>query len=388
MNVLVAGAGLMGKAVVQDLAKDPDVLKITVIDIDEMKLQDCAAISDKVYTLTVDGSDEKKLKEAIKGHDIVAGSLLHKFSPGLVRAAIQSKVHLVDLVGSKSEIKLAMHKDALSNGVTIIPGFGVAPGLSNMMAGEGLRRLFKPDTVKILVGGIPKHPFPPLNYRVIYALDSMLNASVRQAKIIQEGKLIEVEPLTAIEEINFHGVPPCEAYITDGLSTLAITLPEDYPGLQEVVEKTVRYPGFAEKIRFLEQCGLFSEEEVSIEGVRVSPRKVLKTVLDPILSQGSEQDITLLRVEVSGQESSASSEKVRYTFELIDHYDEKTNTTSMARTTAYTCAIACRLVAQGKVLKQGVIPVERVFTGELYQEMINELHTRGIIITEIKESLA
>lgn len=387
MKVFVAGAGLMGKAIVSDLARDSKITEIKVVDINETKLTECATINNKVKTQSVDVTDEVRLADSMRGYDVAAGSLLHAHSPGLVRAAILTGVSLVDLVGSKPELRMAMHDDALKAGVTIIPGFGVAPGITNMLAAVGAERLSQRETIKILVGGIPRFPSPPLNYRVVYALDSVLNTILRKARVVIDGQLAKKEPLTEVEEIHIgKGIGICEAYLTDGLSTLTYTIPKKYPEIKEAMYKTIRYPGFVEKMKFLVDCGLFSTEEVSAGGVMVSPRKVLEAALQPILSTGDERDATVVRVEVVGT-SKIGEKRIRWTFELLDLFDEETKTTSMARTTGYTCAIACRLVMQGKISSRGVVPVEEIFTGELYELMKSELATRGINITEKLEEL-
>lgn len=380
MKVLVAGAGLMAKAVVYDLAQDSSITEITVIDIDKENLAQCQALSPKVKTQVVDVTKEGMLEQAIKGHDIVAGSLLHKFSPSLVQACINSKVDLVDLVGSRPDLKMSFHQGALDAGVTIIPGLGVAPGLSNVLAGVGLNAVDEPELLKISVGGIPKYPEPPLNYRVVYALESVLNASARKAKVIRSGKVVEVDPLTEVEGISFDEVGDLESFVTDGLSTLMITIPKDYPNIGEAVEKTVRYPGYAEKLKFLADCGLFNDQEITIDDVKVIPRKVLEASLRPILTRGRDEDVTVMRVEVVGK-SKESGKRVRITYDLVDFFDEETKTTSMARTTGYSCAIGCRMVLKG-LLPKGVIPAEYAFGGELYPKLKRELSLRNINIVE------
>lgn len=393
MKCAVAGAGLMGRAIAKDLSKDPSIDEITVIDIDESRLTSCVAVSPKIKPLKLDVEDIDVLANAIEGHDVVAGALLHRHSPGLIRSAIKAGVSLVDLVGSEPELRLAMHDDAVKAGITIIPGFGLEPGLSNMLAGVGIERLARLETVRIFCGGIPRSPQPPLGYRVVFALESVLNACMRPARIVRDGVPKTVRSLSEVEEVVFRDpVGRCEAFIMDGLSTLAITIPEKHPEVKEVISKTVRYPGYAEKINFLIECGLFSDQPVKVNDCSVVPRKFLENVLRPVLSRGDERDITVLRVEVTGRPAHSHEDtppkRVRYTFEIIDLYDEVERETSMARTTGYTCAIGCRLVMKGRVKSRGVVPVEHAFTGDLYETVKSELLARGIVISEKIEALA
>ena len=45
-------------------------------------------------------------------------------------------------------------------------------------------------------------------------------------------------------------------------------------------------------------------------------------------------------------------------FHLLDRYDRATGTTSMARTTGYTCTAVARLVASGGYRRAGISPPE------------------------------
>jgi len=67
-------------------------------------------------------------------------------------------------------------------------------------------------------------------------------------------------------------------------------------------------------------------------------------------------------------------ESLRRTFDLLDRYDTGTRTTSMARTTGYTCAVAVRLVASGLCKRPGVSPPEYLGRRpEIFQALLKGL---------------
>ncbi|MDQ1266592.1 MAG: hypothetical protein QG635_1744, partial [Bacteroidota bacterium] len=75
--------------------------------------------------------------------------------------------------------------------------------------------------------------------------------------------------------------------------------------------------------------------------------------------------------------------QLKYMYNLHDSYDEKTKTSSMARTTGYTCTAAVRLVAEGKYSRKGIIPPEYLGEEEsTYNFIMNHLKERKIIIEE------
>jgi saccharopine dehydrogenase-like NADP-dependent oxidoreductase len=70
-----------------------------------------------------------------------------------------------------------------------------------------------------------------------------------------------------------------------------------------------------------------------------------------------EEDLTVMRVIVEGR---SAGRTVRHGFELLDRYDRETGTTSMARTTGYTCSATVRLLAAGGYHRPGIAPLELV----------------------------
>jgi lysine 6-dehydrogenase len=89
-----------------------------------------------------------------------------------------------------------------------------------------------------------------------------------------------------------------------------------------------------------------------------------------------------LKVEVSGVKN---GKKTRYTYHLLDHYDEKRRVTAMARTTAYSASIIAQLMLRKALKEKGVVPTERIGKNNvLFQLFWDELKKREIRIAEEK----
>jgi lysine 6-dehydrogenase len=144
-------------------------------------------------------------------------------------------------------------------------------------------------------------------------------------------------------------------------------------------EKTVRYPGHADQIRTLIETGLVSKKPVMIDGVKITPRKYLSNILGPKLLLGNEKDVTLLRVIVTGTKNRLH---VKHEYEMVDYFDEAEQVTSMARTTAYTEAIAAMLLGQGKISQKGVLPPETAFTGPNFKTLFQKLAEKNVTFSE------
>ena len=233
----------------------------------------------------------------------------------------------------------------------------------------------KVDAVHIKVGGIPERPRPPLNYRIVFSFDVVLEEYTRPAKIVKEGRVVEVEALTGLERVTFPSpIGQCESFYTDGLSTLIHTL----KGVREMDEKTIRWPGHAAQIRTLIECGLLSTRPVRFDGSRIMPREFVTKILSDRLWLGKEKDVTLLRIDVTGK---SHGRRVHHRYEMIDHYDVSREMTSMARTTAFPCSVAVQMLGAGLISNKGLVPPELAFRGQFFQTFMEKLAQRGIRVT-------
>src|SRR5690348_17995127 len=110
-----------------------------------------------------------------------------------------------------------LHARAAKKGVSIIPDCGLAPGMVNILAAEGVRRVGAAETVKIYVGGLPQHPEPPLNYQIVYSIEGVLDYYTTPSWVLRDGKPAQVEALSELEHITFPApVGRLEAFHTGG----------------------------------------------------------------------------------------------------------------------------------------------------------------------------
>ena len=184
---------------------------------------------------------------------------------------------------------------AQAAGVAIAPDCGLSPGMASILGGELLRRIGgKADALKIYVGGLPQSPKPPFNYQLVFSVEGLINEYCEPAKILRNGKMITIEPLTEVEAFRMEGFPELEAFHTSGGTS---TLPETFQGqVGECFEKTLRYPGHVSMLRSLYDLGLFSSEKRRIDGAMISPRQMMSSLFVEKFS-GNEPELTILRVE-------------------------------------------------------------------------------------------
>lgn len=372
--MLVLGGGLMGRAAAYDMCRQPDVEAVVVADIDEEKARDGAGFArcERVSPLTLDVTDRDQTLAAMSEADAVLGAVSYTANLELSRLAIEAGVHFSDMGGNNSVVaeQLALDTEARAAGVSVIPDTGLAPGMVSILAMHGVRGMDEADTVRLRVGGLPQHPVPPLNYMLVFSVQGLINEYVEQCAAIRQGKLVEdIEPLTDVEEIEFS--PPfgtLEAFNTSGGTS---TLPHTLLGLvRELDYKTIRYPGHASTMRALLELGLMDGTPVDIGGTRVSPRLLLEALIEKNVPRGDD-DVALVRVEVSGRKNGAPARAV---YEMIDYSDDRTGLTAMMRGTAFPASIVCLMMARGQT-PPGAMPQELAVDPDTF---IEEFLARGM----------
>jgi saccharopine dehydrogenase-like NADP-dependent oxidoreductase len=223
-----------------------------------------------------------------------------------------------------------------------------------------------------LVGGLPVERTWPWDYKAPFSPGDVIEEYVRPARLRRAGTEVTMPALSEPELIDFPGLAKLEAFNTDGLRSLLRT-----SQTPNKVEKTMRYPGHAERMRMLRDAGFFSDREVQVASGAVRPRDVTETLLFSAWAfDDGEPDLTVMRIVVEGVQDGVG---VRHTYNLLDYYNTDTETSSMARTTGYTCTGMVRLVASGLWDQPGLATPEMVGRNTAcYDSVVQHLENRGV----------
>ena len=198
-------------------------------------------------------------------------------------------------------------------------------------------------------------------------MEGLINEYVEQARVLKNGKIQEIEPLTEPEEFHLKGFAPMVAFHTSGGTS---TMPETFAGqVGECFEKTLRYPDHYKLIRGLYDLGFFSSDKRKFKKAELSPREMTAALFLERLS-GNEPDVCIMRVE-------AHQNARVLAFEMVDYYDAKLELTAMMRTTAWPASIVLQMIASGVISKRGAIKQELDVPAEVF---LREMSRRGIKI--------
>lgn len=380
-RAVVLGAGMVGSVMAADLAADPQ-FHVTIADARsealDRAMERCrraGADPDRLAGVCADLSSTRELARVIADADIVLGALASTIGFQTLKAVIEAGKNFCDICFMPED---AIDLDALARqrGVTAIVDIGVAPGMSNMIAGYAAATLQPCESIEIYVGGLPRERRWPFQYKAAFSPYDVIEEYTRPSRIVEHGTIVTREALSEPELIDLPHVGTLESFNTDGLRSLAYTLKVPF-----MKEKTLRYPGHIELMRVLRHLGLFSHEPITVGrkpgqtegGTTVRPIDVISALMFPKWTyEPGEEDLTVMRVTASGGGKTM-------TYDLFDTYDQKTQATSMARTTAFPCTIAARLVASGKYREPGVVPPEKLGAAPgMLDLFLDELGKRGV----------
>ena len=253
--------------------------------------------------------------------------------------------------------------------------------MSNVCVAKAYELLDETNVAIIYVGGIPVEKTPPLHYQTVYALETVFDTYARDVRFSKNKKEKIAEPLSDLEILTFdEPIGELEAFNTNGLASLLITMGDKITDI--LIEKTLRYPGHVEKIKFLAECGLLDDNPLKIKKCQISPLDVVIQQLRPMLTLGPEGDILVMRIIVKGKRNGAPE---IHTFELIDYFNHETNYSAMGRTTTFPATCAARMIANNMINETGVRFPEQIFSGKKYDHFMNTLREHNIHITHYFE---
>ena len=287
-----------------------------------------------------------------------------------LQTVIQAGKNIVD-ISFFPEDPFKLDSLAKSKGVVAVMDAGVAPGMSNLILGSYHAGMEVTDFT-CYVGGLPRERTWPYEYKAPFSPIDVIEEYTRPSRIVENSQIVQKEALSEPELIDFPGVGTLEAFNTDGLRSLIYTMK-----IPNMKEKTLRYPGHIELMRVLRETGFFGENEVKIGNQSIRPIDLTTSLLFPKWKLGEEEEeFTLMNIWIAGLDA---GKKFKHKYTLLDRYDPVTKTSSMARTTGYTCTAITSLVLDGQYVREGISPPEFVGeTPDCLETVFKYLEQRGI----------
>ena len=368
MKIAVLGAGMVGRAIALDLASS---FEVTAFDVSKKNLQ---LLNERNSSVKIQQADLKQYDQYAKwlaAFDIVVTAVPGFMGFDVLKTVIDSGKNVADISFFPEDV-LQLDALAKEKKVTVITDIGVAPGMSNLILGR-YNEEFTIKNFECYVGGLPRVRKKPFEYKASFSPADVIEEYIRPARLKESGQIVIKPALTEREFINFEEIGTLEAFNTDGLRSILFTMLH----IPNMKEKTLRYPGHVELVIALKQAGFFNDKEIEFNGMKISPLQFSSKVLfDDWKLEGEEEELTVMKVIIEGEKNNLPQ---RIEYNLFDRYDAKTKTSSMGRTTGYTCTAVVHLIAKGMFAVKGVFPPELVGKHkECFDFVINYLKERGV----------
>ncbi|MFN8570873.1 MAG: saccharopine dehydrogenase C-terminal domain-containing protein [Gemmatimonadaceae bacterium] len=386
MKILLLGVGMQGKAALYDLVHSTAVTEIVAADVDVQALRAFVAhhgFESRVRCESVDATDRSSLERLIGEQPRVVIDLLPRmFIPLVAELAVNHGAHVVNTMYVPPELR-AMDARAKAKGVTILPEFGLDPGIDLVMLGDAARSFERIDEIHSYGSGIPELVAAdnPLKYKVSWTFEGVLQAYRRPASAIQDGQDVVIDGRDVfaaehVHHVDVAGLGTLEAYPNGNAIHYAVDAGLNPRQLRAAGRYTMRWPGHCEFWKKLVDLHLLDHEPVTVDGHAVDRVRYLAAALGPHLQYApGERDLAIVRVDVIGRKDGRQT-RVRY--ELVDRMDLDTGLSGMSRTVGFTASIGAQLLGSGAVTGPGIIaPLNDV----PYAALRDGLAQRGVHLT-------
>jgi saccharopine dehydrogenase-like NADP-dependent oxidoreductase len=353
----------MGSAAVADLVERTEH-EITVGDLrPEAATALLQRLGARGRVVHVDVDDPASLEAALADTDVVLNATYMRQNVAVTDAAIAAGVHLVDLGSYYPETlqQLDRHEAAVRAGCRIVPGCGVAPGLTNIVARLGADELESVESIRLY--SYITHPLWTSPGIVVTRFDASTGTSVAW----EDGSLVEHPSFSEAERIDFpepygeqevHLVPHPEP----------VTLPRSID-VPNVVFK-VGYPADEERrIKVLLDLGFDDDTPFELDGMSISPRRFAAAYIGKRGIAPTDRSANVKQVRIDGMRGGKPVTLV-YDFAV-----EQTGRSASSAITGTVAAIAADMVANGG--PAGVHPPEGAFDPRAF---IDALAHRGFTV--------
>ncbi|MAZ39850.1 MAG: saccharopine dehydrogenase [Legionellales bacterium] len=285
-HIIVAGAGKIGCLIALHLANTQDYC-VTLIDKD-FSQADSQRIKNKanITCLVLDLSDKQQVQTQFEKLNAVAivSCLPYFCNKQLADYAQAFQWHYFDLTEDVATAKYIVQL-AKDSQTVFMPRCGLAPGFIGLVAKHLSQQFDELKAIKLRVGALPINSNNALQYALTWSTDGLINEYANASEIIKNSAPFIVPSLEGLESIKIDGTSYEAFYTSGGIGNLA----DIFNGKVETMSyKTIRYPGHCEKIKFLMNDLLLTQD-----------RETLKIILERAIPK-TYQDVVIIYVSITG----------------------------------------------------------------------------------------
>ena len=357
-KIFQVGAGLVGKTMALDLSQNHE---LHLADLNLNLLHSIKNHDNSIHINQINVQNQNELSSWIAEADIVLLAVPGFLGYQSLKTIINCGKDVVDISFSPENV-LTLDQLAKEKNVTAVVDAGVAPGIPNFLLGYWNNKM-KINSFDYCVGGLPKNPSPPYNYKAPFSPIDVIEEYTRPARMRINSQVITKPALSDLEIFNFSEVGKLEAFNTDGLRSLLQTMSH----IPNMKEKTLRYPGHAKLIQSMIDDGLFNNKNFD---------KTINKLFKDWKLEKDEPEFTILDINIY-----SGTKNIHY--HLYDETDDISKSSSMARTTGFTATATINMLLNNLWDKKGVFPPELVGKNEQCIDfLLSYLSARNVTMSQ------
>lgn len=377
----LGGAGKICREAILDLVQFSSFETITVADFNEEEGRKVVAWLDdpRVDFVQVDVTNHEDTVAKMKGYDIVMDGTTIKLNGLSTRCIAEAGCHGVNLNGFGDENE--SHDVFVQNGKTCLPGFGMTPGVTQMMAMYAANQLDSVESVRVSHGSYRPIAFSAsITETTTYEYDPKLPTRT----VFEDGEFKQVPPFARPREIELPA-PYGKAvqYIIPHSETITLAKALKDKGVRLIETRGTWPQQNMQLVRALYDYGILRNDTIEVNGKEIG---IMDCIANYLLQskEGQETEVYgyALHIEVVGKKNGQKERHVLY----HKHPTADGSVEGWEKLRAYTrnvgipFSIATELIAKGEVEKPGVITPEEAFQNP--KVIFDELEKRGIYIHE------
>ena len=367
-KVLIIGAGGVGSVVVRKCARVPEVFEQIILA--SRRLASCEAIAETVdhpiKTAQVDADDAQQVIALIKKHkaDMVINVALPYQDLSIMEAALATGVDYLDtanyeppeLARFEYRWQWAYHERFARRDIMALLGSGFDPGVTNVFCAYAQKHSFDEIHSIDIVDcndGDHGHPFatnfnPEINIREI----------TQPGKYWQEGRWIEIDPLSLSQTFEFPEVGPRRAYLL--YHEEEESLVRHIHGLRQIRFWMTFSDDYLTHLRVLQNVGMTRITPVRFEGRDIVPLKFLKALLpDPGSLGKNYRGKTCIGCIFKGRHRDKARKLMLYNISDHGRCFEEVGAQAVSYTTGVSAMIGAKMMLTGVWKRAGVFNMEQ-----------------------------
>ena len=374
MRVLVlGGAGAVCSETTRDLAEYSDLKEIVVAD---YNLEAAEALieeigDERLTAIYFDAEDYDAMLKLFPGYDVVVNGLPWKYDLPVTKACVKVGVHGLDV--STEEDQWSYDLQAKEKDIIFIPGVGATPGITNVMARSAADQMDEVEEIQINFAAF-RSPAPAPGLLITFLWE--FHPKTESRTYYKDGEFIWVGPFEGLKMVTFPGqigeqevcyIPHPETHtMPKSLGAKAVSVQGCFP------------PHAMRLAKAMLESGLYSEEPITINGVKTTAFEMMHDVLlqlpetkhTPLWSYG-------LVVDVMGKRDERDIKITLWS--QHPPMEEWGGKAAYYKNIAIPLSIGAQMIARGDISDRGVLPPETVINPAIF---FAELEKRGITVKQ------